>query len=106
MKKLIIILAVIIGGGLITSPPLIYCGDGEAIFQSKCGKCHRSGGEGPDLSPSKFAASQWERFFDRDKHGRKKDISGEISAADQGYVKSYLMDHAADSDAPIAAGVR
>ena len=91
---------------LFTLVPVSHSQDGAAIFQTKCGKCHGSGGEAPPFSPVKYASSQWKRFFDRNKHARKKDISGEISAYDLSSVKQYLMSHAADSDLPIAAGLR
>ncbi|MDY6970822.1 MAG: cytochrome c [Thermodesulfobacteriota bacterium] len=80
--------------------------DGEAVFKSACGRCHGSGGEGPAFSPVKFASSQWERFFDREKHNRWKDLSGVISGADMDAVKQYLMSHAADSDLPVASGLK
>ncbi|MDY6843572.1 MAG: cytochrome c [Thermodesulfobacteriota bacterium] len=88
------------------SVPFSYCDEGEALFQSRCGKCHRSGGEGPIFSPVKYASSQWKRFFEKDKHARKRDISGDVSPADLEAIKQYLMDHAADSDLPVSTGLR
>jgi len=83
-----------------------FSGEGDVVYKSKCGKCHTSGGEAPVFSPVKFASSQWDRFFSRNKHARKKDISSELSAEELKAVQKYLMDHAADSDRPVAAGLR
>ena len=106
MGKIISVITLFLVAGWFFVIPFAYAGDGEALFQSKCGKCHKSGGEGPEVSPAKYAASQWQRFFEKNKHGKKKDISGEVPAADQEAVKQYLMSHAADSDAPVADGIR
>ena len=87
--------------------PISYTADGEAFFSLRCGKCHKSsGGEAPAFAPVKYASSQWERFFSKDKHKRKKDISTEVSPQEIELIKQYLMKHAADSDRPIAAGLK
>jgi len=78
----------------------------KELFISKCGQCHKTGGEGPLFSANKYASRQWKRFFARNKHKRKKDISGLISADDQETIKNYLMKHAADSSQPEAAGLK
>ena len=106
MKVCISFFTVLLFGSLMICPPIAGAGDGETLFKSKCAQCHTSGGEAPVFSPVKFASSQWERFFKREKHKRKKDISGIISSADQESIKQYLINHAADSDLPIAAGLK
>lgn len=80
--------------------------DGESLFKSRCGQCHASGGKAPIFAPVKYAAVQWERFFKRNKHKRKTDISDKVSPKEIALIKQYLIDHAADSDRPIAAGLR
>ena len=84
----------------------IAMADGKDVFETKCGSCHRSGGEAAVLAPTKYASAQWDRFFDRDKHSRKKDISAEVSPADISQVREYLIAHAADSDQPEAIGLK
>ena len=79
---------------------------GQDIFISQCGACHRAGGEAPVFAPTKYASRQWGRFFDRNTHKRKKDISRDITASKLKLVKNYLMNHAADSDQPVAIGLR
>ncbi len=104
MKKILcfIILLVLIG---LCIQPGAYAADGKKLYVTKCGKCH-TGGNAPDFAPVKYASSQWNRFFSRNKHKRKKDISGEITPEEIKIIEKYLIDHAADSDLPIAAGLR
>lgn len=80
-------------------------GDGETLFIQKCGKCHKKG-EAPVFAPVKYASSQWKRFFERKKHRRKADISDLFTDEEISRIKTYLINHAADSDRPIAAGLR
>ena len=106
MRKLICVLALLLLICLFNEVPVSYSAGGEDVFMTKCGACHGISGEAPSFSPVKYASTQWKRFFERDKHARKKDISNEISASDMLIIKDYLITHAADSDLPIAAGLR
>ena len=90
---------------LILSVTGVHAG-GQDLFISKCGTCHRVGGEAPVFAPTKYASRQWGRFFERNTHKRKKDISRDIAPSELERVKKYLMDHAADSDQPVAIGLR
>ncbi len=107
MRKIVVCSVFVMLLGLFLYHPLSYSvsEDGETLFNSKCGKCHTSG-KAPVFGPVKYASVQWERFFSRNKHKRKKDISNEVSAEETALIKKYLTDHAADSDRPIAAGFR
>jgi mono/diheme cytochrome c family protein len=80
--------------------------DGKEIFLYKCGSCHKAGGEAAVFAPTKYASTQWERYFARDKHKRKKDISADYTESELNAVKRYLVNHAADSDQPEAVGLR
>ena len=106
MKKVFCLFILFVFGCLAVFFSDAYAGDGEALFKSQCGKCHGASGEAPAFSPVKYASSQWERFFKRNKHGRKKDISGQISGGDMDAIMQYLIGHAADSDLPVAAGLK
>lgn len=106
MQKVISFMFIILFACLFLYVPSSFSGGGKDLFQSKCGKCHAGGGEAPVFAPVKYASSQWERFFSKNKHARKKDISGEVSAADLDAIKQFLISHAADSDRPQAAGLR
>jgi len=81
-------------------------GQGKLLFISKCGSCHKSGGTAPLFAPTKYASKQWDRFFARNKHKRKKDISGLVASDEIEKIKDYLIDHAADSSQPEAAGLK
>ena len=107
MQKVVGVLALLLLICLFNGVPSSYSAEGgEGVFMEKCGSCHGTIGEAPSFSPVKYASTQWKRFFERNKHARKKDISNQISASDMLIVKDYLITHAADSDLPIAAGLR
>lgn len=78
---------------------------GKDVFKNKCGSCHSQGGEAPVFAPAKYASIQWERFFDRNKHKKYRDISFMIVGNELDEVKEYLKNHAADSDRPEAVGL-
>ena len=56
------------------------------------------------LSASSKASAQWNRVFKKVKKMKKLGID-KLSDGDKGALKTYLVDHAADSDAPEAAGM-
>ena len=56
------------------------------------------------LSASSKASAQWKRVFKKAKKMKKYGID-KLSDADKAALKTYLIDHAADSDAPEAAGM-
>ncbi len=75
------------------------------LFVSKCGQCHKKG-KAPEFSTSKYASKQWKRFFTRNKHKRKKDISGVVTKDELKVIEKYLIDNAADSSKGESAGRR
>ncbi len=83
-----------------------HAGEGKQLFLNKCGQCHKSGGTAPTFAATKFAGLQWERFFSREKHQRKKDISHLLTSDEAKKVEQYLKDHSADSEQPEAIGLR
>lgn len=107
MKKIIMFSLLLLFFCINVQSPMAYALDGETLFQTKCAGCHASsGGVAQSFSPVKYASSQWERFFKRNKHQRKKDTSKEILPEEIELIKNYLINHAADSDRPIAAGLK
>ncbi len=56
------------------------------------------------LSASSKASSQWKRVFKKAKKMKKYGIDG-LNDDEKSTLKTYLIDHAADSDAPEAAGI-
>jgi alkyl hydroperoxide reductase subunit AhpC len=56
------------------------------------------------ISASSKASSQWKRIFKKEKKMKKYGID-KLSDSDKALLKEYLMNHAADSDNPEAAGI-
>ena len=56
------------------------------------------------LSASSKASAQWKRVFKKTKKMKKYGID-KLSDGDKSLLKDYLMNHAADSDTPEAAGI-
>jgi len=83
-----------------------FAADGKTFFINKCGSCHKSGGEASVFAPTKYASTQWERFFQANKHSRIKDIGSLLAPDESTAVKDYLKTHAADSDQPEAIGLK
>ena len=96
----------IVAIGIVICVPPAYAADGKALFVSKCGSCHRNGGEASMFAPTKSASTQWERFFEANKHTRIKDISSLMTPDESAAIKEYLKAHAADSDQPEAIGLK
>ena len=102
-RYMVILAAFLLCSGIIS---IARAGDGKNIFMTKCGSCHRAGGEAAAFAPSKYAAVQWQRFFEKDRHAEKKNIKDLIPPADLKDVQDYLVKHAADSEQPESLGVK
>lgn len=79
---------------------------GSSRFESKCLNCHKEQGEAQAIGPTKYASVQWIKFFEREKHKKKRDISALVLSEDIEMIREYLVLHAADSDRPEAAGLK
>ena len=78
---------------------------GKFLFRSKCKECHWPEEEGGDVTPITYTQTQWKGFFDRYKHKRKKDIWHEQFTAEELLdIKTYLINHASDSEQPETCG--
>jgi len=77
---------------------------GKYLFKKNCKTCHVADAEGKDLTPLSKTMSQWDRFFDRDKHQAKPDVWKDFSEQDLKDIQQFLFDHAADSDQPQTCG--
>ena len=85
MKKLIAIIALLFTVSA-------FSADGKSIAQEL------------GLSASSKASTQWKRVFKKAKKMKKYGIN-KLNDADKALLKTYLMNHAADSDTPEAAGI-
>jgi hypothetical protein len=79
--------------------------DARDLFISKCCNCHREGGEAAAIGPTYHASFQWKKFFEADRHSRRKDIKGLITPEETEALKNFLMKHASDSDQPEGIGI-
>jgi hypothetical protein len=78
---------------------------GKFLFRSKCKECHWPEEEGGDVTPITYTQSQWKGFFDRYKHKRKKDVWHDIFTPEElVHIKTYLINHASDSEQPETCG--
>jgi mono/diheme cytochrome c family protein len=75
---------------------------GKHLFKKNCKTCHSADGAGGDLTPMAKTQAQWDRFFDKKKHGEEgwKDLSEQ----DLKDIQQFLFDHAADSPQPQTCG--
>jgi len=77
---------------------------GKYLFKKNCKSCHVADTEGGALTPLSKTMSQWDRFFDRDKHQAKPAVWKDFSDQDLKDIQQFLFDHAADSDQPQTCG--
>jgi hypothetical protein len=77
---------------------------GKQIWNESCVSCHTSKPNSGPVVASYFAASQWKRFIESNKHKSIEEIK--LNKEELGYVLEYLKKHAADSDSPEIAGIR
>jgi len=78
---------------------------GKFLFRSKCKECHWPEEEGGDVTPMTYTQAQWKSFFARNKHERKKDVWTEMfTPAELLDIKTYLINHASDSEQPETCG--
>jgi hypothetical protein len=78
---------------------------GKFLFRSKCKECHWPEEEGGDVTPMTYTQAQWKSFFERNKHKRKKDVWTEMFKPEELVdIKTYLINHASDSEQPETCG--
>ena len=99
------IVVLIAGMGLCCMVDSARAEDARKIFLAKCCGCHRTGGEASVVGPTNFAAFQWKKFFEADRHSRRKDIKGLMTAEETEAIKGFLVSHASDSDQPEGIGM-
>jgi cytochrome c5 len=76
---------------------------GKYFYKKTCKSCHAKKGEGGEITPISKTIKQWERYFRKDKHDEKK-LSEEFEAKQLIHIKTFLINHAADSDQPETCG--
>jgi cytochrome c5 len=76
---------------------------GKFFFKKTCKECHGAGDDGGEVTPITKTIKQWERFFKKDKHGDEK-LSETFDMEQLIHIKTFLINHAADSDQPETCG--
>ena len=100
-----LIVLLIAGMGLCCVVDSARAEDARNLFVSKCLGCHRTGGEASVIGPTNYAAFQWKKFFEADRHSRRKDIKSLVTPAETEALKVFLVNHASDSDQPEGIGM-
>ena len=77
---------------------------GKYLFRAKCKECHWPDAEGGEVTPVTYTQKQWKGFFEREKHKRKKDVSDQFNAEEILHIRTYLIEHASDSEQPETCG--
>lgn len=85
--------------------------ESQRLFREHCRHCHTDGSEAGKYNPTTLIAAQWERFFKRKyerKHRKVNDdkfggrpVTEVISPEDLEKIRSFAIDHAADSEQPM-----
>jgi|GEM_PF-3094709 len=101
----LLIALLLAGVGLYCSVDTAGAADERNLFASKCCGCHRNGGEAAIIGPTNYAAFQWKKFFESDRHSRRKDIKALFTPEENETLKNFLMKHASDSDQPEGIGM-
>ncbi len=76
---------------------------GKFYYRKECKTCHGKKGKGGELTPLSKTMSQWKRYFRKDKHLKNK-LSEEYNPVHLIHIKTFLINHAADSDQPETCG--
>ena len=88
--------------------------EGQRLFREQCRHCHDRGSPNGRYTPMTLIQSQWERFFKRKyerTHRKVMDdqfggvpVTEAISPEVLEKIRSFAIDHAADTDQPMTCG--
>ena len=87
---------------------------GVDLYKEYCKPCHLADSDNGEYTPMSMIQDQWERFFDKeyvDSHSAvmdpnhdNKPVTEVISEEDLEKIKTFTIDHAADSEQPMTCG--
>lgn len=88
---------------------------GKYYHTKSCKSCHGPKGEGGEITPISKTTKQWERYFKKGVHltregkdGKKiKEMLPKVKDIDEVrliHIRTFLINHAADSDQPETCG--
>lgn len=86
----------------------------QRLYREYCRDCHDDGSPDGEYTPMSLIQDQWIRFFDRkyerkhrkvidEKHGGVP-VTEAISPEDLEMIRTFVVDHAADTDQPMTCG--
>lgn len=88
--------------------------EGQRLFREHCRHCHDKGSPNGKYTPMTLIQAQWERFFDKKyerKHRKVMDdkyggvpVTEAISPEVLDKIRTFSVDHAADTDQPMTCG--
>ena len=88
--------------------------EGQRLFREHCRHCHDRGSPNGHYTPMTLIQAQWERFFNKKyerKHRKITDdkfggvpVTEAISPEVLEKIKTFSIDHAADTDQPMTCG--
>jgi mono/diheme cytochrome c family protein len=80
-------------------------GTGRDLTRTRCKGCHAEGAAAGTMTPLSKTQRQWERFFDKEQHEKRAPGQWkEISPKELEQIRTYLIEHAADSPHPETCG--
>ena len=106
----------LLSAALLSTPALAENSVEEAqrLFRAHCRHCHDNGSANGKYTPMTLIQSQWIRFFDRKyerKHRKVNDeqyggqpVTDVISPEVLEKIRTFAVDHAADTDQPMTCG--
>jgi hypothetical protein len=87
---------------------------GNDLYKEYCKPCHEADSEHGEYTPMTLIQDQWDRFFEEkyvdshsgvtDPNHDDKPVTEVISEEDLELIKSFAIDHAADSEQPMTCG--
>ena len=78
---------------------------GRYYFRQTCKECHTKGAKGGEVTPLTKTIAQWGTYFTKGKHNGEVGGLEKVMPADQlRDVRTYLLNHAADSPQPETCG--
>ncbi len=78
---------------------------GRFYFRETCKECHTKGAKGGEITPLTKTQAQWRTYFDKAKHsGGAEALSKVMPDTKLLDVRTYLVNHAADSLQPETCG--
>ena len=87
---------------------------GVDLYKEYCKPCHETDSANGEYTPMTLIQDQWDRFFDKkyvDSHSAvmdpnhdNKPVTEAISDENLKMIKTFAVDHAADSEQPMTCG--